>query len=240
MKPILLTIQLLVSTLTWGQYYSDLEVSPNQLTPWTVDSLGEYSRTYHFGFSEGECELRIFVDDTTFAAQSSCYTWRESLGGFIDTFYTFNNVRINGTKFYSQESNGEFMVLNTETGQTAGLILYKPWTYQFYAGGEFGSVLPDDNSVYLVGDYPEASKRILTERELDRLNLDQLQIMRNEIYARYGYKFREGGSMDTHFKNEKWYRGNYNAVEQWFTVIELKNLDTIKKIEKEKTAANKG
>ena len=41
-------------------------------------------------------------------------------------------------------------------------------------------------------------------------------------------------------KNEKWYRGNYNAVEQWFTVIELKNLDTIKKIEKEKTAANKG
>lgn len=225
--------------MTWGQYYGDLQVRPEQLTPWVVDSLQEYSRTYLFGFSEGECELRIFVDDTIFAAQQSCYTWSEFRGGFIDTFYTFKNVKIVGNKFYSQESNGEFMILKNQSGQKAGLLIYEPWTYEFYNGGEFGPVLPDDNSVYLVGDYPEASKQILNDTYLMSLNLRQLKVMRNEIYARYDYKFQEGGEMDKHFKSKKWYQGNYDNVEQWFTELELKNIESIKKVEKIKTEAKK-
>ena len=57
--------------------------------------------------------------------------------------------------------------------------------------------------------------------------------MRNEIYARYNYKFREGGEMDRHFKKQDWYQDNYENVEQWFTEFELKNIETIKRIEKE-------
>lgn len=40
------------------------------------------------------------------------------------------------------------------------------------------------------------------------------------------------------YKKHKWFSGNYDNVEQWFTAIEMKNLHTIKKIEKEKKSAN--
>ena len=227
---------LIVSDLS-AQYYGEERILDEQLVPWIADSLAEYSRTYHFGFSEGECELRIFVDDDIFAAQRDCYTWRESLGRFVDTFYTFVNVRIDGNKFYSDESNGEFVVLNQENSVKAGLLLYQPWTHQFYKGGEFGSVLPDDNSVYLVGDYPDASKRLLIEEELQSLESRELRRMRNEIFARYGYTFQEGGEMDKHFKSKNWYQAKYDEVDQWLTEIERKNLETIGKIEKRKNGS---
>ena len=217
-----------------AQYYGQEKVSREQLRPWIANSSKEYSVTYHFGFSEGECELRIFVDDTIFAAQSSCYTWRESLGGFIDTFYTFTNVRIGDNKFYSDESDGEFLILTRGNNVIAGLLLYQPWTYQFYSGGEFGSVLPDGNSVFLPGDYPDASKRLLTEEELQKLKAKALRRMRNEIFARYGYKFQEGGEMSKHFRSRNWYQANYDKVDQWFTEIEIKNIEAIEKAEEKK------
>ena len=223
-------LSLAVSNLS-AQYYGEERISSESLTPWITDSLVEYSRTYHFGFSEGECELRIFVDGDIFAAQRDCYTWRKSLNRFVDTFYTFVNVRIDGSKFYSDESNGEFMVLSRGNNMTAGLLLYQPWTHQFYEGGEFGSVLPDDNSVYLLGDYPEASKRLLAKEELQKLKTEELRRMRNEIFARYGYRFQEGGEMDKYFKRKDWYQAKYNDVDQWLTEIERINIKTIKTVE---------
>lgn len=234
MRPILICIQLLLSTYAWAQYFSDVEVVTRQLSSWKAESIQEYSRTYHFGFSEGECELRIFIDDTLVAAQRSCYTWREPSAGFIDTFYTFTNVRIVGARFYSEETNGEFMILRNNSELMAGLLLYEPWTYEFFEGGEFGSVLPDDNTVFLPGDYSEASTRILQASDLENFNLNQLGIMRNEIYARYGYRFRAGGKMDQHFNRQDWYRANYDTVEQWFTEFERRNIETIQLLEKEK------
>ncbi|MDR1761785.1 MAG: YARHG domain-containing protein [Bacteroidales bacterium] len=220
---------------SYGQYFADEEISKNDLTAWNVDSIKEYEATYFFGISEGECDLRVIISDGIIVAQTSCYTPDSTTGGLKDTFNTFTNVRIEGNKFYSDQTNGEFMIKKNQYGTVAGLFVYNPWTYKFNNGGEFGPVFPDEEGVYLVGTYPFVSKRILTEQELETYSLDELKIMRNEIFARYGFTFQKGGEMEKYFCEQKWYKGRrYKNVDQWLTEIELQNIETIKKVETQK------
>jgi hypothetical protein len=207
------------------------------LTPWEVKSVQEYCGTYKFGISEGECELRLFVNDLVVIAQTSCFAIDPKSTGFRDTFKTFSNASIKGNKFFSDQTNGEFVIYKNKNGTNAGLYVYNPWTDKINNRGEFGSILPDEG-VYLVGDYPFASTRILTESELDKYSLDQLKIMRNEIFARYGMIFQKDGQMDKYFTKQEWYHKNYDSVDQWLTKIELKNIETILKTEKRKTCYN--
>jgi hypothetical protein len=233
MRPLLQILILLTSSSTFGQYYADLEIPKESMTTLTVKTTKEYTGTYKFGISEGECELRIIISDSIVIAQTSCYTIDTITGGFKDTFKTFTNVSIKDNKFFSDQTNGEFVIYKNEFGTIAGLFVYNPWSFKFNDGGEFGSILPDEE-VYLVGNYPFASTRILTEQELEKYTLDQLKIMRNEIFARYGLIFQKDGQMDKYFSEQKWYRRNYDKVDQWLTKIELFNIETIKIVEKKK------
>lgn len=233
MRQLLQILTLFISSTTFGQYYADLEIPKESMTTWTAKAIKEYSGTYKFGISEGECELRIIIGDSIVVAQTSCYKVDSTTGGFKDTFKTFTNVRINGNKFFSDQTNGEFVIYKNEYGIVAGLFIKRPWTFKFNDGGEFGSRLPDEN-VYLVGDYPYASTRILTEIELEKYSAEELKIMRNEIFARYGLTFQSGEQMDKHFTAKKWYRKNYDKIDQWLTKIELINIGTIKTVEKRK------
>jgi len=233
MKRLLYILTLFISIHAFGQYYADIEIPRSSLTPWKVNSMQEYCGTFKFGISEGECELRLFVNDTIVMAQTSCFAVDLKTGGFKDTFMTFSNVGIKGNKFFSNQTNGEFVIYKNKKGTVAGLYVYNPWTFKINTGGEFGSILPDEG-VYLVGDYPFASTRILTESELEKYSFDQLKIMRNEIFARYGMIFQKGGQFDKHFTKQEWYHKNYDKVDQWLTKIELKNIETILKAEKNK------
>ena len=57
--------------------------------------------------------------------------------------------------------------------------------------------------------------------------------MRNEIFARYHYKFRPGGAMDTYFKQQDWYSGQHDNVNDFLTELEKANIKLIRQIEKE-------
>ncbi len=222
--------------LACAQYFSEFEISKNELTAWNVDSIKEYEATYFFGISEGECDLRVIISDGIIVAQTSCYTPDSTTGGLKDTFNTFTNVRIERNKFYSDQANGEFVIRTHEHGTSAGLFIYNPWTYKFNDGGEFGVIRPDDEGVYLVGTYPFVSLRIVTEQEIENYPLDELKLMRNEIFARYGFIFQKGGEMEQYFREQEWYRsGKYKNVDQWLTEIELQNIETIKKVEAQKS-----
>ena len=61
--------------------------------------------------------------------------------------------------------------------------------------------------------------------------------MRNEIYARYHYRFEEGSKMDLHFSQKDWYSNSparYKSVQHMLTWIELKNIELIKYYEGKK------
>ncbi len=77
-------------------------------------------------------------------------------------------------------------------------------------------------------DYSEVEMYAYT----DHLSLNDLIYMRNEIYARHGMKFKDP-IVSEQFKKFSWYRGTRQNVTDLLTPIERKNLELIKKIEKE-------
>lgn len=233
MKHWLLLTLALFATQANSQYFADQKLEAPNFRPWLVDSIQKYEGTYSFGISEYECDLRVFIEDSIIVAQRHFMVWRNNVAGFVDTFYTFHDVRIKGRFFYSQETNGEFLILKENNGWKSGLLIYDTWTYDDAPEGEFGSVFPVEG-VYLLGQFPQASKRILSRDKLQGLSPKQLQIMRNEIYARYGYTFISGGKTETYFNAQDWYRANYEDVQPWLTIIELKNIETIRSVEQER------
>ncbi|WP_020529812.1 YARHG domain-containing protein [Flexithrix dorotheae] len=213
------------------QYYGDEKISSENLKQWVVGSTLEYSKTYHFGFSEGECDVRVIIDKDLVVVQIMESSFSSDGAQLINHYRTLTDTRIEGTKFFSKETDGEFMKYSNGDSFHAGLLLYKPWTEEFAEGGEFGSVYPDDE-VYLNGKYPEASLRLLQDEDFKNLTKQQLKIMRNEIFARYGYIFRSGGSMEKYFNQQNWYKPQHADVNGFLTIIEKKNIQLIRKKEK--------
>lgn len=85
------------------------------------------------------------------------------------------------------------------------------------------------------GKYPEASLTILDSPYVTSLSKDELKIMRNEIYARYNYRFKEGGELEKYFLQQEWYTNSasrYKSVQHMLTWIELRNIELIKSVEK--------
>ncbi len=83
----------------------------------------------------------------------------------------------------------------------------------------------------LDGKYTKASNYFLNDSELNGLSKDDLKIMRNEIFARYGFIFQEGGKMNNYFKNEGWYKPKLNNVDSKLTQLEKYNIRLIKNYE---------
>lgn len=78
--------------------------------------------------------------------------------------------------------------------------------------------------------YPEASNRNLTSEDLAGKALWELKIMRNEIFARHGYKFKTE-EMREYFNKQEWYEPKYDDVKSKLTEIENANIKMIKQYE---------
>ena len=82
-----------------------------------------------------------------------------------------------------------------------------------------------------VGEWPQASQRLLKESDVENLVKDELAMMRNEIFARHGYCFTRK-EMRQQFENEDWYVPNTVDIKGFLTDIEKKNIALIKRYEK--------
>ncbi len=78
--------------------------------------------------------------------------------------------------------------------------------------------------------FPQASERLLSPEDLLGLSKSDLKIMRNEIYARYGYIFKTP-DMKSYFAEQPWYTAKYEDVSQRLSSIENQNISLIKKYE---------
>ena len=54
--------------------------------------------------------------------------------------------------------------------------------------------------------FPQGSQKYLKAADLKNLEPHEIKIMKNEIYAKYGYEFHRTGSMIRHFANNTWYQ----------------------------------
>lgn len=147
----------------------------------------------------------------------------------------FTNVRAgkgtNTNIIYELKTNEDFIVYPSSD---------KWWKVQLN-NGQHGYIFHDrvqlvDNT--LKGKYPIASNRVLTQNDLIQMSKSELQIMRNEIFARYGYVFQSGGQMDRYFRNTNWYRPQYSNVDSRLSQIERKNIELIQQYENQASNLN--
>ncbi|HUR97941.1 MAG TPA: YARHG domain-containing protein [Pyrinomonadaceae bacterium] len=82
-----------------------------------------------------------------------------------------------------------------------------------------------------VGNWPEASQRLLKTEDVENLPASELAFMRNEIFARHGYCFSRK-ELRQQFENESWYVPNTVDIKGLLTEIERKNIVLIKRYEK--------
>ncbi len=87
----------------------------------------------------------------------------------------------------------------------------------------------DDEIFYAEGKgkYPEGSERKLSSYELEILDKNQIKILRNEIYARHGYIFKNK-ELKEYFESQDWYEAHYEDVSHLLTKIEQENIAFIK------------
>jgi serine/threonine protein kinase len=77
------------------------------------------------------------------------------------------------------------------------------------------------------GRYPEASERELEDKDFIDKSRVELRIMRNEIFARYGYIFKSE-DLRAYFNNQDWYSPRFENVNDMLTDLEKRNADFIK------------
>ena len=147
-------------------------------------------------------------------------------GWFGRSIYAPNssiNKRFVASRFF--ESNQFF-----DIGNGHPYVLYKcekEWGY---------GILDRDKSRYYrkvfwqpKGNYPEISLFHLFQKDLKKYNKEQLSEMRNEVFARYNYAFKEKGKWFKFFDKLGNYRWNYfDDVTHFITSLEKENLDYIK------------
>ncbi len=74
---------------------------------------------------------------------------------------------------------------------------------------------------------PYSSYKYLTEKDLKGLSAWELNISRNEIYARYGRIFQKQIYKD-YFNSQSWYKENQNYSDSLLNEVELYNANFIK------------
>ena len=234
MKVILLFFTItLVHTLASGQtIFGFKRFDDSKLKPWLSRQTQEYQYLYYFGFSKLQPSLILIIDSDSCYAQIKYWEWvkKGKKRDWIWNYENLENVRIQGNKFFTDKTDGEFVIYDN----TKGLVLYNLWRSVAKKGEyELGFVLASIDCYYY-GKFSYASLRQLNEDELMKMTKSDLEIMRNEIYARYGYTFNPGGEMDTYFKMQGWYKEQHKDVTTYLTELEKRNIRLIQTVEKNK------
>ena len=82
-----------------------------------------------------------------------------------------------------------------------------------------------------IGTWPETSQRLLKPEDVDNIIKEDLEYMRNEIFARHGFCFKKK-HLRQQFEMQDWYVPNTVDIKGFLTDIEKKNIQMIKRYEK--------
>lgn len=202
----------------WHGDYSSISFAK-----WVATTPKAYEGVYHFGESEAESDFALVVSEGTITAQIRSGEWETKPERWSKVYQMLTNVRIVGNKFYSKESEGDFITFTSEGKKTYGLRIGKARSTsakELLVVGARSGPLAD----YYDGTYPQASYKVLKPAELTKYNEGQLALMRNEVFARYGYAFSKNEQMRLYFTKKEWYQAEKVSLDLVLTPIEKKNL----------------
>lgn len=124
--------------------------------------------------------------------------------------------------------------IEAQNNQTKSVSTYTTNSSNYDTKKETKNIETPDFSFDENNDYIFPSDSVyLTKSMLDELTKDELALLRNEIYARHGYKFNLE-VYKTYFGKKSWYRPNEYFDESMFNEVEKSNKDLIVEYETEK------
>jgi hypothetical protein len=88
----------------------------------------------------------------------------------------------------------------------------------------------DYKRLFVDGDYKMASCKALTSEDIDHFENAELRLMRNEIFARYGYIFNDI-KLQAYFSKKDWYKPRGKDVNKYLTQLEKDNIKLIQELE---------
>ena len=231
MKYIVLAILLFSSTFSFSQRIGFDPIEPDKVSPWIAKNPVEYQAVYHFGDSEDESDFILIIGIDQSYAQIRSGSWPGEGKEWVWTYRNMANLKIEGNRIASKEFSGEFVIYDNGKEKIKGLKVFNPWSSSENDGewevGLQSYVVKD----YFSGKYPQASMRLLGQKELKNVDKKELQIMRDEIFARYGHIFNPGGEMEKHFKAQDWYSPQHKDVTKFLTELEKTNVKVIQEAE---------
>ncbi|MDO7887512.1 hypothetical protein [Hymenobacter cheonanensis] len=111
---------------TYGQTMFGMENMPaSAFTKWAAATPKAYEGVYHFGESEWESDFALVVSDGVVTAQIRSGEWTKNPERWQKAYKTLTNVRIIGNKFYSKETEGDFVTFSDEGKRTYGFRVRK-------------------------------------------------------------------------------------------------------------------
>ncbi len=240
MKPfkVLLLLLIINPVFSFGQILSGEPINVNSINPWLAAGSSEYEGLYSFGFSEAESELRIAVAGDLICVQLQYGQWKQESADDIRwqmNYKNYHNVRIEGNKFFSKESNGEFVLYQGKEGEIIKCLkLFSPPTQTGTEGQYEIGIFRKQKSEDFPGRNMKTYFEVVDTEYLDTFSAKDLRIMRNELFAGYGYIFREEGEVGQYFAKQAWYRAERNSIDGLMTEIEKVNLKVIQDAERRK------
>ena len=84
----------------------------------------------------------------------------------------------------------------------------------------------DDGFINMDNFYDTASTRKIYPAELNNLSAEQMNLARNEIYARHGYIFKKKELRD-YFSQFAWYNPRYTDVQKMLSKVEVYNVELL-------------
>ena len=205
------------------------EMDVKKLSKWEVKNTKSYTGVYGFDESESEWDLLVIVLDSSVVMQASSNVWTfadiQKEDSWVHKFRTFRPVKLEGNRFTSDSIKGYFVKYDNSPGIVLSVNGKDFDTVEY--GGKYKMAL----SEHFYGDYPSMSYKILDDSYFSDRTKEQLQIMRNEVFARYGMRFTKNGRMYNHFIKKDWYNPWRNNVQDCLTEIEIRNLQTLSKFE---------
>lgn len=217
---------LAVSTILLSLYASGQQDFEDKHIDWIPSNQSDYSGIYELGQQERQAFLRV-ISTPNYTIFQLKTNFQYEPGGPRDVrFNTYSNTTIDkqgNVKFGEHE--GKFVKYRDFFGDTIYSIKFKPAITDFSPLYELGKRKNLESSYK--GKFIQASTIELTVNDLTDLTPKELQIMRNEIFARYGHTFKEGGEMARYFNNQYWYKPERTEVNELLTELERSNIQLI-------------
>ncbi len=195
----------------------------------TPSKMGRYPETRSLRLNAADLRDKtryaLWIMRNEMFARYGYHFKNEELAAHFQQKFWYRRTHLNSRDiFYSQfsdleRSNVRF-IYQYEQNRITGIM--KPISH------------PPENTNQPGGDYPETSTRRLTYADITGKSKRELRMMRNEIYARHGYRFAKY-ELQTHFEKKLWYKptttNGANLYKNHFTQIERENVKLIKQYE---------